>query len=1298
MKRLNLARRVIQVCALLTLAGSVTAANAAVNLALLVNPDPALPGQRLLIELRVTNDGAAPVSNLQVDLAYPTGMNSLGEAAVTGPFDAAASCNSGGFSTSCEAGENLRWNIATLNPGRAVEMTLPPVVNAGLADGTTITWDASVSDTGGILASQTETIDVDSTAALTLSIDEDKDPVAAGGTLTYTIRYGNRSAASVTNTTLQFQIAADATFASASGGGVHTAGQVDWTLGSLAAGELGEQSVVVTVNGGLDAGSLLGSDATIAGTSNALPTTRLAQDVAFVGPSGPLSLALQINPLSALPGQAALIEMTVTNTTASPVFGGTVDMHFAPGTNSLAESLVGGPFDAAASCSSGGFSTSCEGGELLTWTFATLNPGQAVDLSLPPIVASGVVGGELISYKATVTEDSGTLSVVDETLPIAVAPALTIAIDEESDPVAAGDNQTYTLRFGNRSAATVTNTGLTFTLPANATFVSASGGGTHAAGVVSWNLGSVVAGANDERNVVVTVDGGAAAGTLLASEARIGGTSNFLPTSRQAREIAYVGAGGPLALALQVNPLPARAGQAILVELTATNTTQAPVFGGTVELRFPQNVNSLAETLVSGPFDAAASCNQGGFSTSCESREILVWTFGTLGPGQVLDLSLPPTVVAGALDGSLMNWEASVTEDGGSLETVSEAMPVDSDPALTVAIDEDRDPVPAGGTLTYTIRYGNRSAATVTNAALTFSIPDAAVFVSASDGGVLNGSEVSWNLGSVTAGSNGLRTVVVTASAGAATGTLLASEAVIDGVSNFLPTARQARELAFVGPNGPLALGLQVNPLPARPGQGMVIEMTVTNVTAGPVFGGTVQLRLPQGVTSMAETLAKGPFDATASCNQGGFSTSCESRETLIWTFGTLLPGQVVELSLPPTLLTTVLSGSIFSWEASVSEDNGTLATETEAMAIDGAPALSVALDESSDPVAGGDTLAYTVHFGNRTAASVTGTMLSFDVPAGTTFVSASDGVTPVNGVVTWNLGSVPAESVGQKTVVVDVAGGATSGTLVEADAAITGTSNFLSTARQAREIAYVAPGTPLALDMRVLPFTAQAGSQLFVELTVTNTSPAQVLGANVSLRQPFGVSSLPEGLITGPFDAAASCFGGGFASSCEAGEVMQWDLGTLPPGQSVTMSLPPVVANGTEDGRFLPWRSLVTEDGGTLRRLSQSLGMGAWICFNGDTDADGICNAVDNCLVVANVDQRDTDNDGIGNRCDADFTNDCFIDFLDLGYMKSVFFGNDPDGDLNGDGLVDFLDLGIIKSTFFGAPGPSGGKNICAI
>jgi hypothetical protein len=97
------------------------------------------------------------------------------------------------------------------------------------------------------------------------------------------------------------------------------------------------------------------------------------------------------------------------------------------------------------------------------------------------------------------------------------------------------------------------------------------------------------------------------------------------------------------------------------------------------------------------------------------------------------------------------------------------------------------------------------------------------------------------------------------------------------------------------------------------------------------------------------------------------------------------------------------------------------------------------------------------------------------------------------------------------------------------------------------------------------------------------------------------------------------------------------------------------------------------------------------------DTDADGVADNSDNCTAAANTNQRDTDGDGIGNACDPDFNNDCIVNFLDLGYLKSVFLTADPDADGNGDGTVNFIDLGLLKLNFLGAPGPAADPNICS-
>ncbi|MEM6641211.1 MAG: DUF1028 domain-containing protein [Pseudomonadota bacterium] len=93
---------------------------------------------------------------------------------------------------------------------------------------------------------------------------------------------------------------------------------------------------------------------------------------------------------------------------------------------------------------------------------------------------------------------------------------------------------------------------------------------------------------------------------------------------------------------------------------------------------------------------------------------------------------------------------------------------------------------------------------------------------------------------------------------------------------------------------------------------------------------------------------------------------------------------------------------------------------------------------------------------------------------------------------------------------------------------------------------------------------------------------------------------------------------------------------------------------------------------------------------FAVDTDDDGIPDAIDNCTLLANPGQQDTDEDGYGNRCDADFSQSCIHNFLDLGIFRSLFFSQGTQADLNSDGVVNAVDLGLFRSLYFQEPGPS--------
>jgi hypothetical protein len=88
-------------------------------------------------------------------------------------------------------------------------------------------------------------------------------------------------------------------------------------------------------------------------------------------------------------------------------------------------------------------------------------------------------------------------------------------------------------------------------------------------------------------------------------------------------------------------------------------------------------------------------------------------------------------------------------------------------------------------------------------------------------------------------------------------------------------------------------------------------------------------------------------------------------------------------------------------------------------------------------------------------------------------------------------------------------------------------------------------------------------------------------------------------------------------------------------------------------------------------------------IAVAADFDNDGVPDSLDNAPETANPGQEDTDGDGYGNICDADFDNNDQVDMQDYNTFRNAW-GNSGSGlneDLNSDSNVDMLDYNIFRN-----------------
>lgn len=99
--------------------------------------------------------------------------------------------------------------------------------------------------------------------------------------------------------------------------------------------------------------------------------------------------------------------------------------------------------------------------------------------------------------------------------------------------VGVGNTITYYISYENTNAYDVTGVTIVDTLPAEVDYVSSTGGGSHSSGTVTWNIGTVVAGASGSVTLTVTVNSGATPGGQIDNAATINANEpNTGPTTK----------------------------------------------------------------------------------------------------------------------------------------------------------------------------------------------------------------------------------------------------------------------------------------------------------------------------------------------------------------------------------------------------------------------------------------------------------------------------------------------------------------------------------------------------------------------------------------------------------------------------------------------------------------------------------------------------------------------------------------------------------------------------------------------
>ncbi len=332
----------------------------------------------------------------------------------------------------------------------------------------------------------------------------------------------------------------------------------------------------------------------------------------------------------------------------------------------------------------------------------------------------------------------------------------------------------------------------------------------------------------------------------------------------------------------EINPNPVRPGEQVRVEFTVVNDGMSTETNVTLEAEIPTGFDVFSDY----PLEYADVYGQGECpSTSCSAGEDIVWTLGSLAPGQATTVGFWTNVAGAVADATDLTVNAAVIDgDLNQDDTVSVTTTVQSGQELSLFVEDNADPAAPGDELVYSITYGNHGSLAISGATLDLPLPAGVTFVSATGGGSESLGTVSWALGTLEPGISGTLLVTVMVSNSASAGDLLLiNSAALTGMTvEAVPVAvaANAQAVTQVTATTPLTANFEINPDPVRSGDFIRAEITVANNTGSAMSGVVLQALMPEDVLGIGDS----PTEYAGLYGAGTcYQSTCTAGELITW-------------------------------------------------------------------------------------------------------------------------------------------------------------------------------------------------------------------------------------------------------------------------------------------------------------------------------------------------------------------------------------------------------------------------------
>ena len=869
-------------------------------------------------------------------------------------------------------------------------------------------------------ANNTTTIAIPVEAAPDLEISKSNGVVGVepGDTLVYTLTITNSGSQGATGIRITDYLPAHTTFVAASdGGGLYAPGLVTWPLFDLPGGGASvTRWLTVTVANPFPVDTnVITNTATVAddGTNGPDPTpeNNSAEDVdtVFAAPSLGLSKSNAVSTVT--PGSTLIYRLVITNS-GTQLAAGIV----------LTDTLPEHTFFYLASDNG---SESAPG--IVTWPTFDLPGGASTTRLLVVTVDNPLPAGvTAITNNAALRDNRDNTATAQDTDAVDANPLLVLDKTNAVDAVVPGETIVYTLTLTNNGNQEATGIRITDTLPADVTFVAASDGGIEIEpGIVGWPTFNLAGGgASVTRYLTVRVNPTLPAGLeLLINTAQASEDRGYIALAQHADLVV---AAPDLAISKTDDGLSPRPGDVLVYTLTYANVGEQDATGVVIAETVPAYATFVATA--SSPGWTCADGAPAG--TAC------TYTVGDLPAGDSDDITFA-VGVADPLPVYVRDTAntASITDDGSNgadtdpeNNIVSIITPFDATLDLFITKEDGGITAEPGETIVYTLTYGNYGDQIAGDVVITETVPALTSFnqMASSSGwscvhGAPAGTICTYPLGDVIEGGT-LRFAVDVVLPFPLNVNEITNQVNIGADANNIPDANPvdntATTITPIITRPDLVIGKDDGFSVVLPDQRVTYVITVTNV-------GTQNSTNVQIVDTLPGHVA------FAGASDGGMLSA---PGIVTWpTIPQITLDEVVTRTLSVIVNATLPAGVTHITNTVTVSDDGTHGpdmnpddnTAIDVNFVGAMPDLVLYKTVDRATVHPTGLLVYTIRVENVGSQGATGIGIVDTLPAGTSFVSASnDGDVSAPGIVTWPAFTLHVGEQATRTLTVQTASG----------------------------------------------------------------------------------------------------------------------------------------------------------------------------------------------------------------------------------------------------------------------------------